>query len=193
MHKNKHFIFARVQVLCVSHSIHEYSSFLRAQYSNSAFSRVAIYINNSIDYIRREDLEGIDSNLMIIDLAGINKIRIINVYRSFSPQHYIGQRDKFNTQLLLIKAAITLSTLILGDFNLDWSRRFDASYAYFNYFEDLDLHLGEFGLNQMVSKPTWAQTINGIFKDSILDHIYLSNPLSIGEVIYSWQSFTDHS
>ena len=36
-----------------------------------------------------------------------------------------------------MKAAFTPSTIILGDFNLDWSRRYDASYAYKNYYEDI--------------------------------------------------------
>ena len=43
--------------------------------NNSNVARVAIYINNSIQYSRRCDLEGVDSNLMIIDLAGAINIR----------------------------------------------------------------------------------------------------------------------
>ena len=26
----------------------------------------------------------------------------------------------------------------MGDFNLDWTRRFDASYAYMNYYDDME-------------------------------------------------------
>ena len=142
-----------------------------------------------ISYIRRRDLEGVNSNLLILDLVGSNPVRIINVYRSFSPQHNINQRDKFTIQLQLIKAAYTPTTIILGDFNLDWNKKFVASYAYKNYFEDMELHLEEFGLNQMVNQATWTRTINGTVKESVIDHIYLANPLSISRLFHEWQTF----
>ena len=64
--------------------------------NNTAVSRVAAYISNKINNIRRVDLEGIDSNLLILNPKGEDECRIINVYRSFAPQHNIGQREKFN-------------------------------------------------------------------------------------------------
>ena len=56
--------------------------------SNSENSRAAIYVSSNIDYIRRGDLEGTDSNLIIIDLKGSMNLRIINIYRSHSPQQW---------------------------------------------------------------------------------------------------------
>ena len=53
--------------------------------SNMECSRVAFYIRNKINYIRRCDLEGNDSNLIILDMIGLGTI-IFNVYRSFAPQ-----------------------------------------------------------------------------------------------------------
>ena len=117
-------------------------------------SRVAVYLDNKISYIRRRDLEGVNSNLLILDLVGSNPVRLINVYRSFSPQHNINQREKFTIQLQLIKAAHTPTTIIMGDLNLDWNKKFDASCAYKNYFEDMELHLEESGLNQMLNQAT---------------------------------------
>ena len=104
----------------------------------------------NIETENNTSLSRVDSNLIVLDLMGSSQVRIINFYRSFSPQHYTSQRDKFTYQLQLIKAALTASTIVLGDFNLDWSRRFDASYAYKNYFEDMELQLEEFGLKQIV-------------------------------------------
>ena len=86
-------------------------------------SRVAVYIKNNIKYLRRKELEGNDCNLLIIDLLGINELRVINIYRSFAPQHNISQRDKFILQLETIKNAITTNTILLGDFNLDWAKK----------------------------------------------------------------------
>ena len=42
---------------------------------------VGFYISNKIDYRRCDNLEGIDSNLIIIDILGNSTTRIINVYR----------------------------------------------------------------------------------------------------------------
>ena len=84
--------------------------------SNSENSRTAMYISSKIDYIRRSDLEGTDSNLVIVDLKGSMNIRLINIYRSYSPQHGMGQRDKFIQQLSLIDNAVTNKTILLGDF-----------------------------------------------------------------------------
>ena len=69
-------------------------------------------------YTRRNDLEGVDSNLLVIDLEC--KTRIINVYRNFNPQGGVSARDKFNYQLGIILLAINKETVILGDFNLDY-------------------------------------------------------------------------
>ena len=48
--------------------------------NNTSVSRVAFYISKVVEYIRRTDLEGDDSNLIIIDIMGSVRRRIINVY-----------------------------------------------------------------------------------------------------------------
>jgi hypothetical protein len=40
----------------------------------------------------------------------------------------------------------------------------------------MDAILADIHLLQLVKFPTWSRTINGINKDSTLDHVYLSNP-----------------
>jgi hypothetical protein len=69
---------------------------------NDEKARVAIYINSTISYNRREDLEGIKNNLVIINFHGNRTVRIINIYRSFNPQNNVNQRVNFQTQLNLI-------------------------------------------------------------------------------------------
>ena len=101
---------------------------------NSISSRVAMFISTEVKYIRRVDLEGDDSNLMVIDLVGDNKFKIINVYISFSPQNNIPKRTKFLYQLELISKAMSNGTILLGDFNLDYSKHFDNDYNFKNFF-----------------------------------------------------------
>ena len=46
-------------------------------------------------------------------------------------------------------------TILLEDFNLDWSKRFNNNYPYKNYHNDIEGTLGNLGLNQMVDFPKW--------------------------------------
>ena len=54
--------------------------------NNSVKSRVGLYISKDINYVCRTDLEGLNSHIVIIDITGESKLRVINVYRSFAPQ-----------------------------------------------------------------------------------------------------------
>ena len=54
--------------------------------NNSVKSRVGLYISKDINYVRRTDIEGLNSHIVIIDITGESKLRVINVYRSFAPQ-----------------------------------------------------------------------------------------------------------
>ena len=67
----------------IDHKELNISKFLLELESNTKKSRVGVYISKTINYVRRTDLEGLDSNLIIIDLEDKSKTIIINVYRSF--------------------------------------------------------------------------------------------------------------
>ena len=75
--------------------------------NNSEKSRVGFYIAKDITNITRSDPEGINLNIIIIDLVGESKLRVINVHRSFSPQAGESQQIKFKYQLSIIRKAIT--------------------------------------------------------------------------------------
>ena len=88
---------------------------------NSLKLRTGIYISKSVLYRRMKQLEGVDSNLIIIDIESTVSVkRIINVYRSFNPQNNVNARIKFKYQLDLIKRAMIESCVIIGDFNYQW-------------------------------------------------------------------------
>jgi exonuclease III len=125
--------------------------------TNDVKSRVGIYINNRVKFTRRKDLEGTNSNLIIIDISETKPVRLINIYRSFKPQENITPREKFKYQLSLIKKALTPGTILVGDFNIDFFFKFDVDYVHKNLFADFDEALSDFGLAQLISlKPGHA-------------------------------------
>ena len=74
-------------------------------------------------YERKRNLEGKDSQLVIIDFEENREIkRIINIYRCFNPNGNVNPREKFKYQLNSIKNAMIPKTVLLGDFNLDYEK-----------------------------------------------------------------------
>ena len=57
---------------------------------NDHLIRVGVYIKSQIKYVRRVDLEGSNSNLIIIDIIDKETLRIINIYRSFKPPNGVS-------------------------------------------------------------------------------------------------------
>ena len=128
----------KIDILCkqetelnknLDHNLLSFPEFAIETENNTLKSRVGIYVSSRIDYVRKLELEGVDSNLIIIDLMGKSKCRIINLYRSFSPQNGESQRDKFNAQLELINLATTPETILIGGFNLDLGKSQDVNYS----------------------------------------------------------------
>ena len=160
--------------------------------NNSLLSRVGFYISNEINYKRQASMEGEDSNLIIIDILGSNTTRIINVYRSFNPQNGISPREKFKYQLNLIREAYVKGTILLGDFNLDYLKKDCVNYSKASLFEDLEEKLSDLNLIQVVQCATWSRIINNIFKESLLDHIYVTDPTVCNNVTTVKPYFGDH-
>ena len=90
---------------------------------------MGIYIAQGIDYIRRKEYEKSGFHIVIIDLIRSLPIIIICVYRSFRPTG-ISPIKFFDTQLGILKNALTSNCYILGDFNLDARMEGIDSYSY---------------------------------------------------------------
>ena len=159
---------------------------------NSHKSRCGIYISNTTTYTRRQDLEGKDSHLVIIDINDQLKTRIINIYRSFNPPHGHTQRNLFENQIKILKEATNPQTIILGDFNLDYNKQFDLHYSHKHYFVLLNSLINEKNLYQIVNFNTWSRNINNVVKSSLLDHIYVNNPTIINNIKSLIPPFGDH-
>ena len=148
--------------------------------TNLVKSRCCIYIRDSISYIRRKDLEGKDNNLVIItvNLESL-KYLIINVYRSFSTQGGVPPDVRFATQVGIINKTIKdnpeLIPMVVGDFNLNYKLINNTQYHLKNIFDRLNATMDECNMLQIVNFPTWSRVINGIKKESIIDHIYIKD------------------
>ena len=70
-----------------------------------------MYINSELSFRRCFELEGKDSNVMIIDLMDERKTRLRNVYRTFNPVGMTA-RNKFIQQLKVVKHACTNNSII---------------------------------------------------------------------------------
>ena len=160
--------------------------------TNDLKIRVGIYVNERIKYRRRNDLEGVNSHIVILDIEGHKKVRIISIYRTFKPQENSTARDKFNYQLDLIKIALSPETVLLGDFNIDDAKRFEVNYSNRNLFCDFEEKLSDHGLFQHINFVTWSRLISGDLKSSILDHVYTNNPTSVTEINSITPTFGDH-
>ena len=151
--------------------------------TNTKKARTATVIKDNISYVRRHDLEKEGFGIIIIDIETPDVYRIINVYRSFNPQNGQTPLNFFEIQLDIIKAAsINLNgtqLLIMGDFNLDDSKRYANDYRGKLYFQKLNLVMDEIALIQVINEPTWQRVVNNNLKQSIIDHLYVKNPTTI--------------
>ena len=153
--------------------------------------RVGVYIKSSLSYRRRPELEGKELNLVVIDLFDDRKTRIINVYRSFNPVGMTA-RNKFLQQLKAVKHAWSVNTVVLGDFNLDYKKKYQHDYTHHVLFQDFEEHLSEKNLIQLVNFPTWNRIVGLIHKSSILDHIYVRDPTCLSTISNKNLCFGDH-
>ena len=160
--------------------------------NNSSLSLVGYYISNELNYKQNLALEGVDSNLIIIDIEGTNPTRIINLYRSFNPQNGVSQRGKFKYQVSLIRKSFVNKTILQGDFNLDYGKKHCINYANRNLFEDFEESLSELYLIQLVNCATWSRIVNDSYKESLLDHIYVTDPTISKSITTVRPCFGDH-
>jgi hypothetical protein len=159
---------------------------------NNIKSRVGMYIRSKINYVRQTELEGINSHIVIVDIKCKNNLRLITIYRPFNPQSGASAKDFFSYQLDILKNTVNTNTVIMGDFNLDWSKRDIQSYQFNSYFELFSNVLDVKSLVQMVNFPTWSRWVKGVMRESTIDHVYANNPTLISEVTNQVPHFGDH-
>ncbi len=191
----------KIDILCLQetelnnemdHNLLSFPGFTYETEKASNKSRVGIYINTCVRFLRRCDLEIIDRHVMIIDVLSTPKLRIINLYRSFNPPNNMSAREFFNNQLQLVRGVMTSNTILIGDFNLDWAKKGHMGYPFNQYFNDMDLAFEDLNIEQLVNSTTWTRTVGGIVRESTIDHIYSTNLVLLSAVTYSKPCFGDH-
>jgi hypothetical protein len=69
--------------------------------------------------------------------------------------------------------------IVLDNFNLDLNQAEDPSYAFSNYFKDMNTILSDVFLEQLINFPTGSRCVNGVKRESLLDHIYCLEPIPL--------------
>ena len=162
---------------------------------NDYKKRTGIYINNSVHYERRKDLEEKNNNIVVIDIKLQIKYRIINIYRSFSSNDNRTPTERFQKQLSLIETMLTDRTftpIIIGDFNLDFKKSYDPFYGHHLLYELLHSTFEPLGLIQLIKFETWARFVNGTKRSSTIDHIYTNDPFKITNIKANETEIGDH-
>ena len=178
--------------ICLNAELLSFPGYAIEVENNDIKRRVAIYVSNRIKYRRRNDLEGSNNHLVIIDVVGGQELRLISIYRSFKTHANMSAKNKFEEQLSIVKNVMTNNTVFLGDFNLDYSKKFDITYCNKHLFDCFDTALSHFGLFQHVNFATWSRMVNGSHKESTLDHIYSNNPTFFSNICSVCPIFGDH-
>jgi exonuclease III len=83
----------KIDVLCLQesdldynldHDLMRFPGFNYESEKNDHRSRVGVYIKSTVKCVRQNDVEGLNSHIIIINILA-EKYRIINVYQSFNP------------------------------------------------------------------------------------------------------------
>ena len=163
---------------------------------NDIKSRTGIFVRSNINYVRRNDLEGSNNGIIIIDFTTHKHFRLINLYRVFNPQNGRTQIQNFQTQIQMICNAITTdlskNIIITGDFNLDDSKRYAVNYQNHAMFDFLLDKFDPLGLVQLIDFPTWERIVNNEIKNSVLDHLYVRDCTLISEITSLKTLIGDH-
>jgi exonuclease III len=191
----------KIDILCLQETKlqinldHNLLSFPGASFeseNNDICSRVGVYINSNIIFTRRIDLEGHNSHLIILDIEGYKKLRIINIYRPFNPQNAMAPKEFFVYQMELIRIASTNNTIVQGDFNLNLNKKGLHNYSFGSYFVCLDNVIEQTNMVQLVDFTTWSRKVNGVVRESVLDHVYASDPTLLTNLSSLRPVFGDH-
>ena len=165
-------------------------------------SRIVAYAKEGSNLVRRSDLESPDAELIIFDRTYQNTTnidRIIGLYRPFTGPNGDsssgGTWTRFTHLIETINQAVDgcHRSTILGDINVDLLKRDSAAGR---YSEVLDTLCDKNSLEQLIHHPTRIQALNTssgwVIQESLLDHIYTNDYLSVNKCGGLHLSSSDH-
>ena len=86
----------------------------------------------------------------------------------------------------------TAETYLLGDINLDWTKRGDTKYCNLKMLKKLEVELSELGWVQLVKKNTHYNNANGVISESLIDHIWTNTPTRVLKCGQEEKRASDH-
>jgi len=156
-------------------------------------SRSCIYVHNSLNFTRLINYENPNIELICLEFE---HFILINYYRTFKPVNNISLQNHFKETINLVDEISKIKpnkfTIFLGDFNLDYKKVNDPSYVNSTFFSTIDPFLINYGFIQIVKNSTWRRVVNGLLKESILDHIYVNDVTKIKNLNHFNMHVGDH-
>ena len=165
-------------------------------------SRIVAYTKEGSNLMRRSDLESPDAELIIFDKTNQNTSnidRIIGLYRPFTGPNGDSSSGGAWTRFTHLIETINLAIdgchrcTILGDVNVDLLKRDSAASR---YSEALDTLCDKNSLEQLIHHPTRTQALSTaggwVIQESLLDHIYTNDFLSVNKCGGLHLSSSDH-
>ena len=156
--------------------------------------RTIIYVSEAIEYKRLHNKEVEDSHIIVLEVSGnSNTLTLASIYRTFKLTRHQNHQSALTEQINILKELSAAdSLLILGDINLDASRKHDPSYNLHALYETWSEMENEMHLCQLVKEYTWARPHQGQLRKSILDHVYTNNITLVSDIKVLSVSIGDH-
>ena len=73
----------------------------------------------------------------------------------------------------------TQETYMMGDINIDWSKKEDKKYRNVKMLKKLEVELSDLGWAQLVKSNTHYTNANGVISESLIDHVWTNSPLKV--------------
>ena len=153
-------------------------------------SRTCCFIKNKIKYSRASEIE--NNKLELIMLKTVDNM-ICGYYRPFLHPSHQTEKQYIEETVECLSKINNKNLIIAGDFNIDFMKIHQQSYKNRLIYEILEVILIEKALVQVIKKPTWMRKYKNNLKESLLDHIYVSDISSVQDHFNEQQVVGDHN
>jgi endonuclease/exonuclease/phosphatase family metal-dependent hydrolase len=157
--------------------------------------RTAVNIKTTLNYegmINR----GLNQNIIVLKIIQKNLpyLFISAIYRPWKNIKNLSQENAFKNQINQMKRLIPKNSecIVLGDFNINYAKMNNRNVVNRTLTQILKNLVENHSLEQMVSFKTWSRTVNGQFRSSILDHVYVSDNGKIKSITPLSIPISDH-
>ena len=153
-------------------------------------ARLCCYVKNDVKF----QVNTVQNNVIELISIKISDLTINGIYRPFRTPHHNNQVEYF-TDLINGMRDIqrTKYNFLIGDFNLDSSKRNEQNYQHHHLHDLLDDYLDDHNLIQIESDFTWTRIVNNNVKTSTLDHLYTNDMSIVKKFVNEKQAISDHN